>query len=161
MLRPVPPACDHHLIDADLEESASHWITSLIRAGYQRERPTLWLLEGVAMYLPESSLQAVLQAISDLSAPESQLGLDEVTLGSLAAAGRARHQDRGRVIRHWRWGCDDPRPLLAAYGWQAEIYQPQRVCPERYPPSLPINAELGGHQTQRGVWLLMATNSYW
>ncbi|XGB42995.1 MAG: hypothetical protein LVS60_04050 [Nodosilinea sp. LVE1205-7] len=91
--------------------------------------PTLWLLEGVLMYLPEVSV----------------LGIDGVSQGSILAAQHAQKLDRGRVVRHWQFGCDQPQELLARYGWSSEVSQPQDIgkAHSKDPDTLPITAEVG------------------
>jgi methyltransferase (TIGR00027 family) len=157
-LRQVAPACDHHLIAGDLENLKTGWVIQLLDVGLQRESPTIWLLEGVSMYLPEPRVHSLLRTLSSLSAPGSVLGIDGVKVGSIAAAQRARRTDRGRVVRHWQFGCDDPQQLLQGYGWRGEVSQPQEIGKRhgRYPESMPITAEVGGHQGERGVWLVQA-----
>lgn len=120
--------------------------------------PTVWILEGVVMYLPEPSVHSLLRTIAALSYPGSVLGMDAVKSGSILAAQRAEVADRGRVVRHWVFGCDDPKALLEAYGWSAEVSQPQdiRNAHSRYPQSMPIEAEVGGNQDKRGVRLVSA-----
>lgn len=152
------PSCQHYLIPGDLADLQAEWANSLVKQGFQADAPTIWLVEGVIMYLPELSAHALLKTLSMLSAPGSVLGIDGVTVGSIAAAQRARQADRGRVVRHWEFGCDDPKALLAEYGWSTEISQPQDVGKAygRYPQSMRIEAEVGGNQDERGVWLVSA-----
>ncbi|MBD2258599.1 SAM-dependent methyltransferase [Pseudanabaena sp. FACHB-2040] len=152
------PTCQHHLIPGDLTDAQASWVKALLDQGFQSTNPTIWLLEGVVMYLPEPSAHALLKRLSLLSSAGSVLGMDGVTVGSIAAAQRAQKADRGRVVRHWEFGHDDPNHLLADYGWSAEISQPQDIgsTHDRYPRSLPIEAEVGGNQDKRGVWLVSA-----
>lgn len=161
VLETVTPGCYHHLIPGDLEQPQAKWVSGLLEAGLNPNQPTIWLLEGVVMYLLEPAVHGLLDTLSALSAPGSVLGLDGVTRGSIAAAENARNADRGRVVRHWQFGCDQPQRLLQHYGWTANVSQPQEVASarSRYPESLPIEAEVGGHQSSRGVWLVQANRS--
>ena len=158
VLQQVSPVCHHHLIGGDLENLQTGWVKGLLEVGLDKDAPTIWLLEGVSMYLPESAVYSLLRTISALSSSGSVLGVDGVTSGSIAAAQRARKADRGRVIRNWQFGCDDPQQLLKNYGWNAEVSQPQDIGKAygRYPQSIPVNAEIGGQQENRGVWLVKA-----
>jgi methyltransferase (TIGR00027 family) len=45
----------------------------LTAAGYDARVPTVWLWEGVVMYLPDSAVAATLSAVATLSAPGSRL----------------------------------------------------------------------------------------
>lgn len=154
----VTTTCCHHLIAGDLENFQTGWVARLLESGLRQDIPTIWLLEGVVMYLPEPSVHSLLRTLAALSGPGSVLGMDGVNSGSILAAQRAKHGDQGRVIRHWQFGCDDPQQLLKGYGWTAEVSQPQDIgkAHGRYPESMPVTAEVGGHQQERGVWLVQA-----
>ncbi|MEA5449690.1 SAM-dependent methyltransferase [Leptolyngbya sp. CCNP1308] len=154
----IKPNCRHHLIASDLENFQTGWIARLLEAGLRQEKPTIWILEGVLMYLPEPSAHSLLRTVTALSSPGSVLGMDAVKSGSILAAQSAKNADRGRVVRHWQFGCDEPQQLLKGYGWSAEVGQPQdfRIAHGRYPESMPVTAEVGGHQQERGVWLVKA-----
>lgn len=158
LLQDHTPTCQHSLIQGDLADPEAKWVEELLEQGFEVSSPTVWLLEGVIMYLPEISVHRLLQTLSKLSVPGSVLGMDSVTVGSVVAAQRARKANRGRVVRHWVFGCDDPKGLLAGYGWSAEVSQPQDVGNPhgRYPQSIPIEAEVGGNQDERGIWLVSA-----
>lgn len=158
VLRNIKPNCLHHLIAGDLEDFQTGWVTRLLEAGLRQESPTIWILEGVVMYLPEPSVHSLLRTIAALSGPGSVLGMDAVKSGSILAAQSAQNADRGRVVRHWQFGCNDPQQLLKGYGWSAEVSQPQDIGKGygRYPESMPIDAEVGGYEQKRGVWLIKA-----
>ena len=157
-LRHVNPTCRHHLIAGDLENFQTGWVARLLEAGLRQDFPTIWLIEGVVMYLPEPSVHSLLRTVAALSGPGSVLGMDGVNNGSILAAQSAKNADRGRVVRHWQFGCDEPQQLLKDYGWTAEVSQPQdvKIAHGRYPKSMPVTSEVGGHQQERGVWLVKA-----
>jgi methyltransferase (TIGR00027 family) len=158
MLHEVSPQCQHHLIPGDLTDSTSAWVTDLVKAGYQLRRPTIWILEGVVMYLEPQRVHALLNTLSSLSAIGSVLGMDGVKAGSVQAGQRAAQRDRGRVIRYWQFGHDLPQQLLADYGWLASISQPQQIQNGygRYPESIPVQAAISEPHDDRGVWLVHA-----
>lgn len=157
-LQQVSPTCHHHLIVGDLDQPQSGWITGLRAAGLGADTPTIWLLEGVVMYLSEATVHSLLRTVTALSCRGSVLGVDGVSRGSILAAQNAQKADRGRVVRHWQFGCDNPQQLLGQYGWAAEVSQPQEIGQAygKYPASMPITAEVGGHPQTRGVWLVKA-----
>lgn len=158
VLQDVTPACIYRPVSGDLAAPDAKWATAIIDAGYQTTVPTIWLVEGVIMYLQEKEVHLLLQTLSHLSVPGSVLGLDGVKVGSILAGQRARKVDRGRVVRHWQFGHDDPKQLLAGYGWGAEVFEPQNVEAGygRYPKSLPIGTETADQDDGRGVWLVNA-----
>lgn len=158
ILKHIVPTCYHSQIEGDLENPQMDWVTDLLKTGLSTEHPIIWLLEGVLMYLSHSTVHSLLRTISALSRPGSVLGMDSITTGSIAAAQKAQKTDRGRVIRYWQFGCDEPQTLLQKYDWSAEVSRPQDTgnAYERYPQSMPIEAEIGGQLGNRGVWLVRA-----
>lgn len=158
ILQDVSPACIYRPVSGDLATPTAKWATAILEAGYQTTMPTIWLLEGVVMYLQEQEVHRLLQTISTLSFPGSVLGMDGVKVGSVLAGQRARQANRGRVVRYWQFGHDDPQQLLAEYGWIAKISNPQDVEAgnSRYPRSMPIGTETAEQDDGRGVWLVNA-----
>ncbi len=57
---------------------------SLEAAGHDSTRPTLWIWEGVVMYLSEAEVEASLRVIQARSAPSSRLVIAYVAPGGLA-----------------------------------------------------------------------------
>ena len=161
LLQQVTPTCHHHPIAGDLDQPQSGWIRALRTAGLSLDAPTLWILEGVLMYLSEATIHSLLRTVTALSSSGSVLGIDGVSQGSILAAQHAQKADRGRVVRHWQFGCDQPQELLARYGWSCEVSQPQDIgkAHGKYPDTLPITAEVGGDQPNRGVWLVKASKT--
>lgn len=75
------------LVGTDLSQKT--WRRDLAAAGFDREVKTTWLVEGVTGYLQPNELDALLEAISDLSTP-----------GSVLLATWRRPVSRGRSMRH-------------------------------------------------------------
>lgn len=161
VLQDVTPACIYRPVSGDLATPDVKWATAILKAGYQTAVPTIWLVEGVVMYLQEKEVHLILQTLSHLSVSGSVLGMDGVKVGSILAGQRARKADRGRVIRHWQFGHNDPGQLLAKYGWSAEVREPQAIEAGygRYPKSLPIGTETVDQNDGRGVWLVNAVKT--
>ena len=112
LLRDENPLCIHHLVGADLTQP---WEEKLRSAGYSLTAPTVWLIEGLMMYLSELDVHRLLQSVSNLSAHGSQLGIDLVNVNSL---------EYGPYKGYFQFGTDTPEALLSKYGWQAEAIQP-------------------------------------
>lgn len=143
VLQNITPACIYQPVSGDLAAPDAKWAAAILDAGYQTTVPTFWLVEGVVMYLQEKEVRLLLQSLSQLSISGSALGMDGVKVGSILAGQRARKADRGRVVRHWQFGNNNPKQLLERYGWVAEVNEPQDVEAGygRYPKSIPINTE--------------------
>ena len=111
-LSEVDPKCDRYAIAADLTQS---WEDNLIKAGYCPEAPSIWLAEGLLMYLSEAQVREILSTVSRLSVSGSYLGLDVINIKSLEY-----EPYRG----YFQSGWDYPEDLLSSYGWEAEVIQP-------------------------------------
>jgi methyltransferase (TIGR00027 family) len=112
------PRCDRRVVRADLR---ADWVKSLRGAGFDRRIPTVWLAEGVLMYLtPEQNAKLVV-ATAHLSAPGSVLLAEHVPT---AGARPPETDGDGHVLddtgASWRSTLDDPLPWLAGLGWTAE-----------------------------------------
>lgn len=117
VLRGVSAQCQRQSIAADLSED---WNITLLKQGYCPNQPSIWLLEGVLMYLSEVEVHRLLQIISALTASGSYLAADLVSVKSIEIG----LKNEGRVRQHWRFGTDCPEALLSAYGWNATVLQP-------------------------------------
>lgn len=112
ILADVQPNCQYQAIAADLTQSWSHL---LLEQGYQPNIPSVWLLEGLLMYLTEPQVRQLLATISQLTVAESYLGLDLVNVSSI---------EYEPYKGYFQSGFDLPEELLAEYGWQGEVWQP-------------------------------------
>lgn len=117
MLASAAPQCQRIAITADLDQD---WKTSLLQQGFLPSQPTIWLLEGVFMYLTEAVAHQVLSTLSELSTSGSYLAADLVSVRSIQTG----TETTGRVRQHWQFGTDDPAAFLIRYGWQPTIRQP-------------------------------------
>lgn len=158
VLQDINPTCIYRPVSGDLATPDSKWATDMLDAGYQTTVPTIWMMEGVVMYLQSEEVHLLLQTISELSVAGSVLGMDGVKAGSILAGQRARRAGRGRVVQHWQFGNDNPKQLLARYGWTAVVSEPQDIEEGygRYPKSMPISTETADQEDGRGVWLVNA-----
>jgi methyltransferase (TIGR00027 family) len=127
LLKNTVPVCEHHLIPADL---TLPWEDKLLSAGYCPEVPSMWLIEGLLMYLSKTEAHALLASVSALSTHGSCLGLDCVNFKSL---------DYEPYRGYFRFGCDNPEEMLSPYGWQAKVLQPgdEDANFGRYPWTMP------------------------
>jgi methyltransferase (TIGR00027 family) len=138
------PRCERVVIGADL---ASDWAASLLAGGFMRERPSIWLLEGLLMYLTQAEAETTITAITRLTSQGSWIGMDLLNSATLTSPWTrerlARLAQRGMP---WQFGVDDPRAWLAPLQWDAQVTTPEEVGRrlERwpYPPRQPMAAAL-------------------
>jgi methyltransferase (TIGR00027 family) len=112
LLKNASPSCKHHIIAADLTQP---WEEKLLSAGYSPASPSVWLIEGLLMYLSEAQAHRLLESVSNLSTPGSQLGVDLINVKSL---------EYEPYKGYFQFGSDTPEKLLSFYGWQSEVTQP-------------------------------------
>lgn len=115
--------CQRHSVRADLK--LENWPEALLAAGYKVEEPSVWLIEGLLLYLPNAAVQSLLEKVAALSAPGSLLGLDVMNRDFLFSPAAwpqlAILAGRGAP---GRFGTNDPEALLESHGWRARVTQP-------------------------------------
>lgn len=115
VLKDIPPTCQRYAIAADLTQPWSHL---LLAQGYRADVPSVWLIEGLLMYLNAAQVATLLTTVSQLTATGSWLGLDVINTTAIQSAADSGFQG------YWRSGFDHPEELLANYGWEANVIQP-------------------------------------
>lgn len=117
---------NHHFIKEDL--TSDTWIESLYAKGYSSSQASIWIIEGLFVYLEPDEVCKLLQNIQSHSTHSSWIGADLI--------------DQQALLRYqrysWKSGFDDPRQLFTQYSWRdIEIKTPddESVNHGRYIPS--------------------------
>ena len=79
-------------------------------AGFQSERPAVFIVEGLTMYLPEETVSALLSDLAEIAAPGSRLAVNFTVQGGGSASGASR-AIAWLTRRTWRWRGEP------TYGW--------------------------------------------
>ncbi|WP_327232362.1 class I SAM-dependent methyltransferase [Streptomyces murinus] len=110
--------CERITVPVDLRED---WPGALAAAGHDPAVPTVWIAEGLLIYLPEDAVELLLARISAQSAAGSRMGL---TLGSRGVIERfGADAAPGSAASMWVSEMpDDPVGWLAGYGWEADSH---------------------------------------
>lgn len=110
--------CERITVAVDLRED---WPGALTAAGHDPALPTVWIAEGLLIYLPQDAVELLLARISAQSAPRSRMGL---TLGSPGVIERfGANAAPGSAASMWVSEMpDDPVTWLAGHGWEAECH---------------------------------------
>ncbi|MCI2416854.1 SAM-dependent methyltransferase [Saccharopolyspora sp. K220] len=142
-----PTASDRRTVVAvDLRED---WSAALVEAGFRPEVPTVWLVEGLLMYLDATQCDRLLDDIAALSAPGSRIAfdyfarnprMDDVELTDPDDVAAAEF-----VISLFKSGpAKPPAEWLARHGWTPEITdvaselaRHERPLPELFEPDRP------------------------
>lgn len=116
------PACRRTALAVDLRED---WAALLTGAGFDPQARTVWLMEGLLIYLTSQEVVRLLATVRALSAPGSRLALTNGTSGS---RGRGRAWVGGDTLAPelsplaslWQGGPErELLDLLQRDGWQA------------------------------------------
>ena len=108
------PRCERVVVPVDLRE---RWLSSLTDAGFDAGSSTAWLIEGLLVYLDTDDARAVIDTVSQASAPGSRLSFER--------SGNARNvtaADTAAVTTLWRGGGgDDVEKWLEQLGWTVGV----------------------------------------
>ncbi len=136
------------------------WPGALTGAGFDRGRPSGWVIEGLLGYLPPAENDQLMTRVSQCSAPGSRLiavyaAGDPLTV--LASSGDSGDQSTDYLGRMVTAGPDaEPGPWLARHGWEATattIRDQAQAMRRPVPPA--FNPGRGGVQ----CWLVQARAS--
>ncbi|MET0702933.1 MAG: class I SAM-dependent methyltransferase [Mycobacterium sp.] len=112
------PTADLRTVAIDLRDD---WPTALKGAGFDPTAPTAWIAEGLFGYLPPEAQDKLLDTITELSAPGSQIGAESVPSINDADEAEVREKMQS-VSAHWRaQGFDMDFSELVFLGDRAEV----------------------------------------
>jgi methyltransferase (TIGR00027 family) len=108
--------CERVLMKADL--TSRGWVKSLLDSGFKKDRPTVWLAEGLFQYLTAADVKQILEGAASVSSPGSRFGAEiiseEFLLRPSKQAALKRRKDGGTP---WVFGTNDPERLFLSHGW--------------------------------------------
>lgn len=122
VLKDIPASCHRYALAFDLQQPWAHLLEN--HQGYSSHEPTVWLMEGLLMYLDKKEVNKLLQTISELSVAGSYLGADLISVKSWEVGSR---YPNGLISKNWRFGTDKPEELFANHGWNASVIQPGEI----------------------------------
>ncbi len=110
-------SCDRVTVGVDL---VGEWAPLLLAAGFEADRPSLWLVEGLLFYLDRDGVQRLLGQLGALAGAHSILLTDLVGTSFLTHPWtQARLNVMAELDMPFRFGTDDPESLLREHGWSA------------------------------------------
>lgn len=131
----VKPRVSLHQVPVDLRQD---WPQALRDNGFDADKPTAWLAEGLLMYLPADAQDRLFELITELSAAGSRIAVE--TVGVHSDERRAEMQKRFQTIAD-ELGIErefdvqelmyndpdraDVAEWLAAHGWRADAVSSQ------------------------------------
>lgn len=137
-LAKIKPLCQLQSIATDLRED---WTPRLLQAGFKKAEPTLWLVEGLLMYLEEAQVLALFAKINSLASAKDILLFDILTKTLLEAPHMKKQlQFLESLGASWRFGTNEPEEFMKNLGWDATTTQAGEFAPSRWPfPTAPRN----------------------
>ncbi|MFI5997761.1 class I SAM-dependent methyltransferase [Streptomyces sp. NPDC051362] len=110
------PHCERITVPSDLRDD---WPGALSASGHDPALPTVWIAEGLLIYLPQDAVDRLLGQVGELSASGSRMGL---TLGQPGVLERFA-QDTGTPASMWLSEMpSDPVTWLDGLGWDARAH---------------------------------------
>jgi len=115
----LPLRCAWQPVAGDL---TTDWAAPLREAGFDPTQPTAWLIEGLLMYLTDAAGDAVVQQVTALSAPGSQLLVEQLQALMMSEEGRPARELVESQGARWLSARDDLASWLGHHGWTATQY---------------------------------------
>ncbi|KAG9396346.1 Leucine carboxyl methyltransferase [Carpediemonas membranifera] len=121
ILEPRPQVIE---VAADLASPETIWPTALTNGGFDASQPTLWILEGLLMYIPPTDQVRLLQAIETLSAPGSKVVGDVFNNAYMTA------ESGQPLLTEWsKWAApprtdaaiEEPETFFGRFGFDVEV----------------------------------------
>lgn len=119
------PTCARRVIPADLGALDSRWMIQLLQNGFQRNKPAVWVLEGLTMHLSEWEVYNLFDGIRRLSTIDSRIILcvwknDFIT--SSDTLYRYVRELFEKFKSPLKFGVDNPRDILMRLGFGRDIW---------------------------------------
>ncbi|MCG3749908.1 SAM-dependent methyltransferase [Amycolatopsis sp. Poz14] len=112
------PRCQRTTVPVDLRDD---WVAALKNNGFDPDQPTVWLAEGLLVYLSRDEAERMLTAVTELSAPGSRVSFEHRPDGDQDGLLERARQFGSEVTALWRGGLAGDAPKwLAEHGWRPE-----------------------------------------
>jgi methyltransferase (TIGR00027 family) len=125
------PLCERQALPVDLQ---AEWPAQLLKSSFKSGQPTLWLVEGLLMYLEESQVNSLFTKINSLSSPKDVMLFDVLGRSLLEAPFMKKQLEfLANMGAPWRFGENEPEQLMKKFGWEATATLPGEFAPSRWP----------------------------
>ena len=115
------PRCDRMALAADLRED---WAGALLGCGLRPAERTAWLAEGLLIYLTAEEAGRLLEAVTGLSVPGSQIAFEYNDTHDGGPVSRAAVMPgASRITSLWKGGLGADTPdWLTRHGWRVQTH---------------------------------------
>jgi methyltransferase (TIGR00027 family) len=133
--------CGRTIVAADL---AQEWVPPLTQAGFNPARPTMFVVEGLLMYLERADVDRLLSTMSGIAAVGSRFVADVVNEVMIDSTYTRELMNTLREMGcPWRFGTNRPREFFERFGWSVTERTPaeSEISRGRWPyPPVPESA---------------------
>ena len=130
-LNKTQPQCILKSLAVDLRND---WQDKLVSAGFKKNTQTLWLVEGLLMYLEESQVSTLLERINSLASVKDIMLFDILSRTLLDAPYmKTQLEFLKKMDAPWRFGADEPEKFMEKFKWKAMVTQTGEYVPSRWP----------------------------
>jgi methyltransferase (TIGR00027 family) len=135
-LKNTKPKCERRTLSLDLRDE---WQEQLVQIGFKVNYRTLWLVEGLLMYLDESQVKTLFSRINSLASKKDVMLFDILTKTLLDAPYMQKQLNfLASIGAPWLFGTNEPESFMKSFGWDAIATQPGEFAPDRWPfPTAP------------------------
>lgn len=132
------PKSERKTLAVDLRDD---WKTQLLNSGFQTGVKTIWMVEGLLMYLNESDVTGLFQKISSVASSGDTVLFDILSRTLLEAPMmKGQLQFLESIGAPWKFGVNEPEDFMKKFGWDASVTQTGEYIPSRWPfPTAPRN----------------------
>ncbi|SDY90669.1 Leucine carboxyl methyltransferase [Modestobacter sp. DSM 44400] len=124
--RSAAASCERTAIGLDLRED---WAAPLRQAGLATGEATVWLAEGLLIYLSADEAARLLTEMSALSSPGSRVAFEVGSLGTDPMRAQAwQAPAMQQYVQLWKGGLPDATRWLAEHGWTPEVSERAAVA---------------------------------
>lgn len=128
--------CERQAVPVDLTKP---WKEALLKAGYDPQQPSAWLIEGLLFYLPNETIAQIIDEVNSLTAVGSWLGFDIINSDFLTSPYSKQRMDRlASYGTPWIGSINDPAAFLRERGWQASVFSSAEQEEKHQRPVYPI-----------------------
>ena len=146
--------CERQTVPVDLTQP---WKEALLKANFDPQQPSAWLIEGILFYLPNETVTQLIDEVNSLTAVGSWLGFDIINSDFLSSPyTRQRAERLSKYGTPWIGTMDDPAAFLCTRGWQASVSNSVEQEEKHQRPVYPIFPAATPIPNKPYQWLIAA-----
>lgn len=114
------------------------WTDLLFDAGFDRELKTLWLVEGLLMYLDAAQVSVLMERINSVAVADDFILFDILGKSLLDSPPmKPQLQFLASMGAPWKFGVDEPEQFMQELDWNVTATMPGEYMPSRWPFPVP------------------------